>query len=283
MLQKVDAVVEGQSIISANSRPEYLNILEEIFKERRLRNNRYSLRAFARDLNMNPSTLSAVMNSKRPFPAEHMEEVCERLNLTESEEKNFNKSIEVGATNLDKIGQDRTFDMVVERSEPKFDKLRIDPRYRATLGLISIAQEKGRSVEWMAKKLELPLEKVQETLDDLVGLGIVEVNLKGTYKRIKQYLIFAGGTDAQITEERNVGLGLALKNSQNFNYKNCYSRNMTLAVNINDIPKVKKLITDFRYKMRGFLKESSGKESSGHDEVYNFEFHFFPLTDITID
>lgn len=48
--------------------PFYLSVLKEEFLRRKRRSRRYSLRAFARDLELHPSTLSRVFNGQRPIP-----------------------------------------------------------------------------------------------------------------------------------------------------------------------------------------------------------------------
>lgn len=68
---------------------DYLEILQNIFSERKARNSRYSLRSFARDLELAPGTLSAILNGKRALTKEKAKELSNALKLPKSEETHF--------------------------------------------------------------------------------------------------------------------------------------------------------------------------------------------------
>lgn len=69
-----------------NSTKFYGKILEEILVERQKRNNNYSLRALARDLEIDPSNLSKIINGKYLVTPKFAYKLASHLKL-EGEEK----------------------------------------------------------------------------------------------------------------------------------------------------------------------------------------------------
>lgn len=74
--------------------PHYRRLLREIFENRKRNNPRYSLRAFARDLRMQPPTLSHVLNGHRRLPASRVEDIADGLGLSAEQRGEFLSSLE---------------------------------------------------------------------------------------------------------------------------------------------------------------------------------------------
>lgn len=72
--------------------PPCITILCREFERRIARNNNYSVRAFARDLGLNPGHLSRIIVRKRTMRYETAEVLCERMGLAGDEKKEFLKS-----------------------------------------------------------------------------------------------------------------------------------------------------------------------------------------------
>jgi uncharacterized protein (TIGR02147 family) len=68
---------------------DYRSFLLNIFKDRKCKNPRYSLRAFARDLQMSHSHLSEVFSGKGDLSFEKADGIAHRLTLTPSKSSNF--------------------------------------------------------------------------------------------------------------------------------------------------------------------------------------------------
>ncbi len=72
----------------------YRNRLKDEFNERCHRNRRYSLRAFARDIDLLPSRLSDIFQGKQGLSAEMAQKICTHLNWSEKEKRLFIVSVE---------------------------------------------------------------------------------------------------------------------------------------------------------------------------------------------
>ena len=70
----------------------HIHLIREQLSKRQKANPSYSLRAFARDLGMDPSTLSAILKGKRAFPVKSCEQISQALNLSPMEKQYFFES-----------------------------------------------------------------------------------------------------------------------------------------------------------------------------------------------
>ncbi len=78
-----------------NYQPHYYSSkLKETLLEKQRINSRYSLRAFARDLGMHPSTLTLVIQRKKPLPKKNVDYVIKKLEMSLSEESIFRDSLD---------------------------------------------------------------------------------------------------------------------------------------------------------------------------------------------
>ena len=81
----------------------YISILKEKLSLRQKENSHYSMRAYARDINLHPSTLSQVLNGKRELPFKSVSEVSKKLQLSPKEQTLFIESFRRTKTNIDNI------------------------------------------------------------------------------------------------------------------------------------------------------------------------------------
>ncbi len=78
-------------LVMTNS-PFHIQIIRESLSARQRTNSAYSLRAFGRDLGVEPSTLSQVLNGKRPLPLKDCDSVATKLKLKPLERMKFMES-----------------------------------------------------------------------------------------------------------------------------------------------------------------------------------------------
>lgn len=72
-----------------NAEPYFLNCLRENLDKKQRQNPHYSLRAFARDIDVHPSTLSAVIKGKRALPLKFAKTVARKLALSPKKKRFF--------------------------------------------------------------------------------------------------------------------------------------------------------------------------------------------------
>ncbi len=66
-----------------------IEVMRRVLLERRTKNSKYSLRAYARDLAIDSSTLAQILHGKRGLPMGRVKDVAERLRLSADESQLF--------------------------------------------------------------------------------------------------------------------------------------------------------------------------------------------------
>lgn len=162
-----------------NNDYNYIDILNNELEERSAKNASYSLRAFARDLNMNASRLSEILNRKKGISEKAANEVAKTLNLNEKEKEFFvlsatsqhsrsNKSKKEAALNLKTQLKSKAHNITLEEFE------RAQNWYHfAIMELIELKDCK-HTTEWFAKKLKLQKIVIQSALERLQSLGWIK-------------------------------------------------------------------------------------------------------------
>ena len=83
-------------------RNKLLIYLQSAFAQRKTKNPKYSLRAFAQSLNIDSSTLSAILGGKRPITAKRAVKILERLEIKDDMRRELDLACaccRTGATN----------------------------------------------------------------------------------------------------------------------------------------------------------------------------------------
>jgi len=73
----------GKNRIEKNDRYDFDTFLGEELASRRNKNSRFSLRAFAASLGMDPSDISKIINGKRKVGAKTIFQICDRLEISD--------------------------------------------------------------------------------------------------------------------------------------------------------------------------------------------------------
>ena len=85
--------MRAKSQSSSEKAPFHVHLIRLELEQRKIKNPRYSLRAFSRSLGINPGTLSAILRQKRPVSPSWCERLIERLGLLAKEAAMFRHSV----------------------------------------------------------------------------------------------------------------------------------------------------------------------------------------------
>ena len=88
----LDSLVDAKTVLMKTS-IYYINKLKQKLTEAQEKNPHYSLRAYARDLEIHPASLSLIIKSKRAFPLNSLDRVADALGLSETEKNLFLESV----------------------------------------------------------------------------------------------------------------------------------------------------------------------------------------------
>jgi uncharacterized protein (TIGR02147 family) len=159
----------------------YLNLLKDEYAKRRRINPQYSLRSFARYLNVHPGTLNNVFNQKRSLSLTMAKRITDALCLSPAQEADFLKSVTTKKKRLKNIS---------DINLPSYDQCRLDEKHFKVLaewehyGILSLinTDDFKSDVDWMAERLGISKYRVEVVLQNLQDASLIELK-DGEYCR----------------------------------------------------------------------------------------------------
>ena len=257
----------------------HISRIKEVFEERQLRNQKYSLRAFSRDLEMSPAALSDLLRMKKGLSQQKALKISKKIGLQEREQEIFvlsavsahgrSQSRRTQAQNvLKKISPVRKASVV---SIEDFEKIQ-SWHCMAILNLIEL-KTCQHTPEWFSKKLQLAQPLIETALSRLIKAGLLE--LQG-HKYVAVQNEIQVKQDISSRSIRNFHNDLLNKAERALHFQDLNERefqNLTLAFAQEDMPEAKKMIRDF---IRQFSETFYQKEKS-LNSVHQLSMQFFRI------
>lgn len=234
--------------------------LQTKFSERCKKNARYSLRAFAKNLDLDPSTLSQILSGKRKISKKSIHELCLKLSASPKEFYRFGLLNQVPLQdNYLQVNVD-TFAVISEWY------------HYAIMELTYISGFKADN-KWIAKKLSITVEEAKSAIERLKRLGLLleengslikssqrltndgAINTSGAHKELQKQVITRAlvAVDECPQEEKDI-------------------TSMTMAIDTRNLEKARLLIQKFRRDLCELL------EDGDQEEVYNLGIQLYPIT-----
>ena len=241
-----------------NNKENYRQLLKLHFEKRCLKNDQYSLRAFAGDLDLPVSTLSHIMNGKRSLQYNKALEISERLNLTLLEKNSF----------VDQV--------YLESAPPEYSLIENndrdilnEPLHFVLLNFINTKNFKSDTT-WIAEQLNTTESNINKILKRLIEAKLIECT-QGKIRRLKESLMIPPGK--YVEEQKNFHkriLQQAVNALDHYPREKRYLTCTTLAINKKDLPKAMKELAKARENISKLL------ESQNKEEIYHLELGLFP-------
>lgn len=246
--------------------------LKSEFTKRKTKNPNFSVRAFARWLELSPAQVSQVMSGKRPLTLKALEKINKKLDISPFEKQTLvdslvsNTSKKITPTSL--LEEQQTFRSL---SEDQF-KLMADWYHVAILGLTRLPNAKP-DPRWIARKLNISAEDANEALQRLLRLNIIEVSPQ--FKQIGDPIkIISEIPSAAIRRYHKQTLALASEKVETIENSMKNFDSLCIAINSKDIPQLKNHIDRFLNQIQKF------SDKSKPDHVYNLNLQLYPLTNL---
>lgn len=253
--------------------PFYLHKLKETLAGRQRQNPAYSLRAFAKLLEIDSSNLSGILKEKRGLPVKRAARISKKLGLPPIESALFISSAARKQTQLDSIKVDpRARNYLFD---DKFYRVISEWEYYAFLQLLST---RGFSAEigWIAKRLGVKVTRAQTVVDDLLRLEFIREDSARGFVRTTPSLETSEDVVSQAlrkSHEEALDLGKEKLESVPVNLRDFSS--VTMAIDTGRLPEAKAVIREFQEKLHALMSPGA------KDEVYQFNCQFFPLTKVS--
>lgn len=242
----------------------FVLFLQQIFDNRKQRNTKYSLRAFARDLQIAPSKLSEIFSGKFS-PGEKMTaRLIASLRLMGEEAQHLHTLVSAHRM----IHQETRGARVL--SEDEFTLIADLENYNV-LSLMD-ADNFVSNASWIADRLNLKVSKVEETLARLQRLGLIIQDSRGWRPMNRRLTTTSNIPSAALLKSHRQVLLHVLESLEEHSVDERDITSITLAIDTSKLPEAKKMIREFRRKMATLL------ESGNKTEVYNFNLQLVPVT-----
>lgn len=236
-------------------------LLKNELVKRQKNNSAYSLRSFARFLEVSPATLSQVMSGKRSLSLKKLNIVMEKLGLTPDQQLRTLKKLEI---------EDDSIRSTVLLKDDQF-KLISDWYHFAILSLGELKDNKA-DPRWIAKRLNIKVAEANIALLRLERLGIIEIK-EGSFRQISEPLKTTTDVpSSSIRKYHKSVLGLAQNRIEEVPVEEREYSTMTMAINTKNLKKAKGLTQEYKEGMLKLLEKGT------QDEVYQLSIQLFPLS-----
>lgn len=249
----------------------YVAKLKDSLDTRQKENRSYSMRAYARDLGINPSSLSQILRGKRGIPVSKVGIIADRLQLNPKERTVFIESLYRSKTSIDEIKIDSLDNrFIVDNS---YSKVLSEWEHCAVLTLFNLTNftVNHRSI---SDRLGITFSRARRVLDNLETAGLISVDASG--RLAKTY------PDIKTTEDIK-SIALRKGHLENLDIAKLKLEEIevdlrdfsatTVAVDLEQLSEAKTIIREFRQKMTSLMRNGRKKT-----EVYQLAIQFYPLT-----
>jgi uncharacterized protein (TIGR02147 family) len=249
----------------------YVQVMNQDLRQRQLHNPQYSMRAYARDLGLDSSSLSQVMRGQRPLPLKTAGEVVRGLGLNPVERTKFLESLHRSRLSIDSIEIPEEDDRFM--LDESYYKVIAEWEHYAVLTLYDLEGFSAR-IEEIARRLNLTSERAEEVVGNLLACGLLELSDSGDL--VKAHPVIRTTEDSKnraLVDSHLETLEMAKAKLRTEDVDRRDYSSSTLAIDPEMLPAAKTIIREFRMKMSALLK--TGKRR----EVYQLAVQFFPLTE----
>lgn len=245
------------------------NILKEKFLELRLRNPSFSLRAYAKKLDLSSGALSDILNGKRRVSRKVLKKLIERLGIDDEAKIQIMNQFERNQldTHLGKAPPSQ----FLRISADQFRSI-ADWYHYAILSLMNTDDFQSDHL-WIADRLGISNQVAEQAVERLMRLGMISVDESGSFRRsAPNFETSDDVANISIRQAHMQNLELAQKSLDQHDVAIRDFSFFTMAVSAERLPRAKAMI-------RRFQEELAAEFSNGSkDEVYRLSTQLFPLT-----
>lgn len=233
---------------------EFRVILQAEFSRRLRVNERYSIRAFARYLQMDSSTLSRLLAGKKQVSEKKISQLCKKMGIQNPLEQNENSDFESVDVDI--------FTIIA------------DWHHYAILDLVQIKSFKS-DTKWIARKLNIENHQAQAAIERLLRVGMLKKENDILLKAQSFYTNYKEGfTAAALKEYQRQIIQKALHAVDNCQQERKDITSITIAADSKKLSEAKDKIKIFRRELCSFLEDGE------KDSVYHLAMQLYPVTDL---
>lgn len=256
---------------------DYRHILKSEFDRRSSVNPSYSLRAFARDLDIQAPQLSAVLLGKKGLSSKKASTVAKTLGFSKTEEKKFVAAVSA-AHARSKLGRETAHRKLhrLDKSEQiatveaaRFEVV-ADWYHMALLQLMETRNFRW-NIQEIAKTLGISIQKTEAAIEALVLTGLLKQSAKG-YAKSDDFIRTEDvpSRAIRLSLQQLIAKAATALEQQSIQERDFSS--VTVAIDRSRLPEMKSWLTEFREK---FCLEAC--QGDNRNDVYTLNLQFFKL------
>jgi len=258
----------------------YRHYLRDVLTSRVTSNRAYSLRAFARDIGLAPSTMTEILNGKRNLSAEKAFQVAQNLRLQNEETEYFCLLVQLNGTKKDELKSTLQSRLHVLQPTEKTHDLSVD-QFRLIsewyhYAILEILQLKAfdQSPKNIGRRLGISSIEVEAALERLTRLKLIKADNNGRFSKSKNRVAANGANPNTALRKFNKQmLEKAIESIETQTLKEKFIGSETIPFDPSQLDEAKELAEEFFNKL---IKLSA--RGKNRTEVYNFGVQFFNLT-----
>lgn len=261
------------------SHSNYRDLLKETFAERNLRNPSYSLRAFSRDIRLNPGRLSKVLSGSEGLSRDAAKAVAQYLGYQSDEADFFADLVESEHARTEirrKVASQR---LELSRYKKSLQDVQLDcfaaieNWYHFAILELALCQGFKSDVNWIAKRLGISVETTSDAIERLLRLDLLKRTSTGLANTNDHHKV---GHQVPSSAIRNFHRQLLQKAADSLESQPVDQRefgSLMLAVDPSQIPLAKTLIQSFCKDFASAMDAAKRKT-----EVFCLSVQFYNLT-----
>lgn len=248
--------------------PYYVKRLKEELSLKQRVNPQYSLRAFARDLDVHPGTMGQILKGLRPLPFKDASKVVAKLRLGPKDRTLFMESLLRKKTSLDQIQiQDEERFMLDE----SYFKVIAEWEHYAVLDLYELDGFEPTLIE-MSSRLGITENRAEVVVQNLLTAGLLRLE-EGRLERVHSSIRTTEDIKNQALRDSHVEtMKMGIDKIDEIEVELRDFSSTTVALDLEKLPEAKTIIREFRQKMEALLRDGT------KTDVYQLAIQFYPLT-----
>ncbi len=240
-----------------------VKLLARELENRVAKNPKYSLRAFARSLDMSPATLSLILSRKQEVTESSLQKIMATLELSPKQLFALKRSV---------LGQEETdYPSIPERQDDVY-RVASSWYHMAILNLIELSGFNDNP-KWIAKRLNISECVANVAFNRLKDMNLIEKKNDKWVQTDAPYRLPPEFTTSASRKLQKEFIQKALEALENSLPKQRNITSMTYAMNSENFELACEMITEFRRSFTHKLEQLSNP-----DEVYNLTIQLIPFT-----
>jgi uncharacterized protein (TIGR02147 family) len=269
----------------------YISLLEDEYQQRKNKNSRYSLRAFARDLGIHHTSLLSFVQEKRIISDDLLVKIMQGLqiplhfqkvvlkDLLKFKQFKGNKKISKNLVDQfpDHLSAEEKDTAPIKEQD---DSLLLLAQWY-TIAIMELVELKKFQAcpKWIAEKICITTDQAENALDFLLTHGFLKCLDGKYYKTHLNLSTYRKNYTTKLLKKRHARLiEKSIKSLQDDPIEFRAHHAMTIPTSRKKIEQAKTKIRDFLYELTTFLEEEEDK-----DDLYELQVNLFPISHLGDD